>query len=187
VTTERILELAGRWGVVALTVVVAILVYRGVRRFLAALASRDHLREAMARRLSGLVGWAAFVFVLLVGLQLSGAFAHAWAVLSAALAALAVGFVALWSVLSNAVCALLILAQRPFRLGDRVEFADAPAGAAPLGGTVVDLGFMFTTLSESDDGASRLLRVPNSLFFQKAFRCLPQPDGGPDSFFFRRP
>ena len=183
--SDHLVDLLVRWGSVAATLLVALLFQRGVRRFLVALARRDQLSEAMARRLASFVGWSVLGVVVLVDLQLSGAFAHAWAVLSAAFAAVAVGFVALWSILSNVVCALMILAQRPFRIGDEVEFTDSTTGPQPLGGTVVDLGFMFTTLREHTDGES-LLRVPNSLFFQKTFRVKPAEGAGPDSFFFRK-
>ena len=64
---------------------------------------------------------------------------------------LAVGFVAAWSVLSNATAALLVLTFRPFRLGDIVELVE-PGGCA-IGGRVIDMNLIFTTLSVEPDSA----------------------------------
>ena len=82
----------------------------------------------------------------------------------------AVAFFAAWSVLSNIFCALLILATRPFRLNDRIELLES--GDKPgLGGRVVDINFVHTTLHETHaDGSETVLQIPNSQFFQKITR-----------------
>ncbi len=75
------------------------------------------------------------------------------------LAIMGIGFVAVWSTLSSVLCAALILAQRPFRLGDELEFL--PEG---IKGRVTDLNLFFTTLEEPD---GRLVQIPNNQFFQR--------------------
>lgn len=82
----------------------------------------------------------------------------------------AVAFFAAWSVLSNIFCSLLIYTIRPFRLHDQVELLES--GDKPgLGGRVVDINLIYTTLEEEHkDQGSSLLQVPNSLFFQRSVR-----------------
>ena len=84
----------------------------------------------------------------------------------------AVAFFAAWSVLSNIFCTMLILATRPFRLHDHVELLEG--GDKPgLGGRVTDINLVYTTLQEIDDAGEprgSVLRVPNSLFFQRSVR-----------------
>jgi small-conductance mechanosensitive channel len=88
-----------------------------------------------------------------------------WTMISAAMAMVAVGFVAMWSVLSNALCTMIILFTHPFEIGDEIEFME-PA----IKGRVVDLNFMYTTLA-NDDGS--LVQVPNNMFFQRIIKRRP--------------
>lgn len=88
-----------------------------------------------------------------------------WTMLSATLALVALGFVAVWSVLSNISCTVLILFFRPYEIGDEVEFIDPVAK-----GTVVSLNFGYTTLR---DEAGGLVQIPNNLFFQKIIKRRP--------------
>jgi len=82
-----------------------------------------------------------------------------WTFATTVIALVAVGFIAVWSVLSNFVCTFLIIALKPFQLGDMVSFPGEETS-----GRVVDLSFGYTTLA-GDSGKS--YRVPNNLFFQK--------------------
>jgi small-conductance mechanosensitive channel len=74
-------------------------------------------------------------------------------------ALVAIGFVAVWSVLSNTLCSLILMAVRPFRVGDTIGFPPDD-----YRGKVVNFNMIFTTL-ETDDGL--LLQVPNNTFFQR--------------------
>lgn len=86
-----------------------------------------------------------------------------FAVIGTVLGMVAIGFVAVWSLLSNLMCAFMLVAFRPFRIGDMLEIP-----SEEVGGRAVDITLLFTTL-EADDGA--LIRVPNNQFFQKIFKC----------------
>ena len=113
--------------------------------------------------------------VPLLMLQISGIAEHAWAALSAVLATIAIGFFAVWSLLANATSALILLAFRPFRVGDDVDLVE-PGSGAGLSGRVQDMNLMFTTLQERSDGPDRqagTLHIPNSMFFQKVVRVRP--------------
>lgn len=94
-----------------------------------------------------------------------------WTALTGFAAVGAVAFFAAWSVLSNIFCTLLILTVRPFRLHDHVEVLEN--GEKPgLKGNVIDINLIYTTLQEtSAEHRGAILRVPNSLFFQRIIRC----------------
>jgi small-conductance mechanosensitive channel len=96
-------------------------------------------------------------------LQQFGVLGNAWAALTAILAMVAIGFVAVWSVLSNSLCSILLMVTRPFNVGDTVEIPDVN-----LRGKVIDFNLIFTTLREEDGS---LIQVPNNTFLQKPIRC----------------
>ena len=79
-------------------------------------------------------------------------------------------FVAAWSVLSNIFCALLIFTTRMFWPGDTIEVLEN--GEKPgLKGRVLDINLVFTTLEESGSAQEgTTLKIPNSMFFQRAVR-----------------
>ncbi len=109
--------------------------------------------------------WSIVAAVVVFALQDLGLAKGAWALLSAVLAAVAIGFFAVWSTLANFMSTLLLLIFRPFKVGDEVELL--PDG---IKGKVIDLTFMFTSLRGQD---GRLYQVPNLFFFQKILACRP--------------
>ena len=121
----------------------------------------------VARRTTGfLLGFAALLLALRV-LGVSGAVL--WGAFTGFATVAAVAFFALWSVLTNVFCALLILLTRPFRLLDHIELVES-GDKAGLRGRVVDMNPIYVTLEESHPDGESVLRVPNSLFFQRATR-----------------
>ena len=120
------------------------------------------------RRVLGIVIYVTAFLLALNRLGVSGA--AVWSTLTGFVAVGAIAFFAAWSVLSNIFCTLLILATRPFRLNDRIELLES--GDKPgLGGRVVDINFVYTTLHETnEDGSDTVLQIPNSQFFQKITR-----------------
>ncbi|MBJ6984439.1 mechanosensitive ion channel family protein [Luteimonas sp. MC1750] len=113
---------------------------------------------------------AAALLLVLQRLGVSGTVL--WTAFTGFAAVAAVAFFAAWSVLSNVFCTMLILATRPFRLHDHIEILEG--GDKPgLGGRVTDINLVYTTLQEVDDAGEprgSVLRVPNSLFFQRSVR-----------------
>ena len=113
---------------------------------------------------------AAALLLVLERLGVSGTVL--WTAFTGFAAVAAVAFFAAWSVLSNIFCTMLILATRPFRLHDLVELLES--GDKPgLGGRVTDINLVYTTLQEVDpagEARGSVLRVPNSLFFQRTVR-----------------
>jgi small-conductance mechanosensitive channel len=138
------------------------IVYVWIRRGLRAYEQRGRLSPhtfAIARRL---LSWAFWGIAILIVLQQYNVTGNVWTSLTAILAMVAVGFVAVWSVLSNAFCSVVLMISRPFNVGDSIEF---PGDG--WRGKVIDFNLIFTTLRD-DEGA--MLQVPNNLFFQKPVR-----------------
>lgn len=170
-----------------LIVVVALVLSSMLRRLIDKRREAKHLTAVMAGRLQRFRRWSIVFVTVLAVLQALDVFGSAWSVISAGLAAVAIGFVAAWSVLSNATAALLVLTFRPFRIGDAVDLLE-PNGSS-LGGRVVDMNLMYTTLrldatDAEHTAATQFLRVPNNLFFQKIVRTRSTHAQDSDAPFF---
>lgn len=153
-----------------------------VSRSLQTMVRGGHVSPQMAGRLRGLLRLLALLITIPLALQQAGAFDNAWAVLSASVTAVAIGFFALWSVLSNMVCALLIVLFRPFRVGDEIELPDANSTTS-VGGVVTDMNLLFVTLKEQrQDDRAAVIQVPNNVFFQRIVRRFSSDRRG-ESFF----
>lgn len=180
-------ELLARGSLVlagAFVVLVAWLVSRAGKRLIEQLRVRGHLTSVIAARLHAARRWVIWTVAVLVLLQTSGLIENAWTLLTAVLTAVAIGFFAAWSIISNLTSALLILALRPFRIGDQVELVE-PSNGTSLGGEVIDMNLVFTTLRElnPETGVESRLHVPNNLFLQKLVRARSGKKGARASFF----
>jgi small-conductance mechanosensitive channel len=145
---------------------VAIIIQWTVRRTIRKLADDQFLTAHTAHRLRAMSRFALSLLALLVTLRATGAMGEVWAIVSATVAALAVGFVATWSLLSNITSALVLLGFRPFRIGDEIEVIEADKILAS--GTVLDLNLFYTTLGS--EGAAT--RIPNNLLLQRVVRVM---------------
>ena len=106
---------------------------------------------------------------LLILQQLGVSLASVWTVVSAVVAMVAIGFVAVWSILSNILCTLMLLIFQPFKVGNEVEIVD-PAMASGINGVVRNINLMVTTLRSSQNDEIIDTQIPNNLFFQKLVR-----------------
>lgn len=132
---------------------------RGLRMLAARTSLTDQEVKPFKRIGKWLLTIAALVLITSVlGFNLGGI----WTILSTILAMIAIGFVAVWSVLSNTLCTLMILIFRPFNVGDQIDLV-----GDNVGGRVIDLNFVFTTL-RTEDGS--VMQIPNNLFFQKVIK-----------------
>ncbi|MFH1745568.1 MAG: mechanosensitive ion channel domain-containing protein [Planctomycetota bacterium] len=147
-------------ALLTLVVVTALIIDRVTLTALSALEETGRLPQLTARIIRRWLRGFLTAVVVLLAFTLAGARTdRLWAPLSALLAMLAVGFVAVWSLLSNILATLFILIWRPFNVGEHIEIR--PDGIA---GKVVDINFLYTLL-RTDNGAH--ITVPNSLFVQK--------------------
>ncbi|WP_428388440.1 mechanosensitive ion channel domain-containing protein [Mucisphaera sp.] len=156
--------------VVYATPVVIVLVIVGVlhaiaRRGIAAVCKRQQVSAGVAAIFQKLVFWVAVLAAIFFSLQALGILAGAWASLTAILAMIAIGFVAVWSVLSNILCSFILMIARPFMIGDTIEVM-----GDGWKGRVVDFSLLYTTLEPQQGG---LVQVPNNLLFQRAIHRLP--------------
>ncbi len=87
------------------------------------------------------------------------------AVMGSILGLIGVGFIAVWSVLSNLLCTFVLIAFKPFSVGDEIEIP-----IDNVKGKVVDLSLVFTTLRVNE---GETVLIPNNIFFQRIFRRRP--------------
>ena len=142
-----------------------------LRRFVSRLVKRYDLPlevNMAVRRVSGFLVWFATLLAILHVIGVSAGVL--WGAFTGFATVAAVAFFAAWSVLTNVFCAFLIMTSRPFRLHDHVELLES--GERPgLRGQVMDITLIYVTLRETHaHGGHSLLRVPNSMFFQRAVR-----------------
>lgn len=192
--TKFVYEISG----VVLVLAVAFALTNAFKRLINVLRDLKHLSPVIANRLHSVRRWAITLLAFVVILDALGVFRGAWALISTALAALAIGFVAAWSVLSNATAAMLVLIFRPFRVGDHVEVLEFTNDHG-TGGEVLDMNLMYTTLrvmpapteAGTEPGGTvsdlnLLIRIPNNLFFQRPLRTRsPHPSDSKLPFFSR--
>ena len=134
------------------------------------LASKQFISPTIAQFLNNISKWLITIFLFLLILQQLGlSIASIWTVISAVVAMVAIGFVAVWSVLSNILCTFMLLIFQPFKVGDEVEIVD-PAMTTGISGVVRNINLMFTTLRSSTEGNVIDTQIPNNLFFQKLVR-----------------
>ena len=156
---------------VALILLAAWLIYRFVRRLILRMSSGYGLPSNVALVTRRSAAFLIYGGALLWGLERLGVSGTVlWTAFTSFAAVGAVAFFAAWSVLSNMFCALLIFTTRMFWPGDTIEVLEN--GEKPgLKGRVLDINLVFTTLEESGSAhEGTTLKIPNSMFFQRAVR-----------------
>lgn len=145
----------------AVTLIVLVgLLYLLASRALGTVQRKRGLAEEIVGYIRRILRWSAvFAAVFLLLLQSFGLLQDAWAMPTAMVAMVAIGFVAVWSVLSNILRSLILLTARPFRVGDQIELP-----SDNVEGRVVNFSMLFTTL-RAENGAQ--IQIPNNLFFQR--------------------
>jgi small-conductance mechanosensitive channel len=156
---------------ILLIVAIAVLLRHLLRQLIAQMSVRYSLPiefNVGARRIASFLIYGSALLLILERLGVSGAVL--WSALTGFTAVAAVAFFAAWSVLSNIFCSLLVFTTGLFRLGDHIELLEN--GEKPgLKGRVLDINLIYTTLEESGTPAQgTLIKVPNSLFFQRTVR-----------------
>jgi small-conductance mechanosensitive channel len=154
-----------RGGAAVIVAIVILLVYLAINRGLNALYRHKRIAAPIVISMRKLLRWLTVVVSIVVLLQVFGLLENAWASLTAILAMIAIGFVAMWSILSNTLCSVILLVVRPFNVGDSIEFPPDP-----VKGRVVNFTLLYTTLRTAD-GA--FVQVPNNMFFQRMYVRTP--------------
>ena len=144
----------------------ALLIYYVASRLIRRLDRDTHLDHSLVVTLKIVLRW---LFVLLTSaaiMQVWHVLDQFWAAITALLTLVAIGFVAVWSVLSNVLCSLILLAARPFRIGQRISLPPDEM----LEGVVLEVTLLHTVL-KTDSGD--LLKIPNNTFFQRTLQIRP--------------
>jgi small-conductance mechanosensitive channel len=151
------------FGLSALVVLVALLIDRIIFIALFSLQTGGRLPASTANISRRWARGVLTVVVVLAIVAIAGfEIDSIWSFMTALLAMVAIGFVAVWSMLSNILATLIILIWRPFNVGERIEIL--PEG---IEGQVIDINFIYTVL-KSDQGTR--VSIPNNLFAQKFIR-----------------
>ncbi len=164
--------------------VLSFFLLKGLNRVFNIIENKQYLSAIFVRFFHSVVRWIVLVIALLLILQQAGIkLDYLWTVISAFLAMVAIGFVAVWSVLSNFLCTLMLVLFHPFRIGDDIEIID-PAMTSGISGSVRNINMIFTSLNsvDTDTGRSMVIHIPNNLFFQKILR----KKGGDQTFSLDR-
>lgn len=173
--------MASRGLAVLITIIVGFLVWSVLKTLLARLFERTRMvPEFRTFTQRGLRWIMMFIITLAVIQQLGVELGMLWGLISAGMAMVAIGFVAVWSMLSNSTAAFILLMSRPFRIGDTIEVTEATGGAS-LKGVLTDISLVYTTIEENgEDGTRQQVRIPNNVLLQKTIRVIPSAAGGVD-------
>jgi small-conductance mechanosensitive channel len=146
ITVASLLALVLLFGLV-------VLAERVVRRyFITRLLGRTHLEPAMQFALARVVGYALLALGFFISLQMVGVNLTSLSFLAGAVG---VGFgFGLQNIISNFISGLIILAERPIKIGDRVEIGG-------VAGQVREISLRSTTVVTNDNMA---IIVPNANF-----------------------
>ena len=154
------------------TVVLLVILGWGLARMLArgfAPALYRRLEPGTAGTIGFLVRLLTILVMTVVALRIAGLQAGALAV-GGGFTAVVVGLAA-QQVLGNLLAGLVLITNRPFRVGERVRLQAGPL-AGKLEGVDGQLGLFYTTLVS---GADRIL-VPNGVLLQAAVTPLREPE-----------
>jgi small conductance mechanosensitive channel len=127
------------------------------------------LEPGTAGTIGFLVRLATIVTVIVVALRIAGLKPGTLAV-GGAFTAVVVGLAA-QQVLGNLLAGIVLLSNRPFRVGERIRLQGGPV-AGQLEGIVGQLGLFYTTLVS---GADRIM-IPNGVVLQSAVTPLREPE-----------
>jgi small conductance mechanosensitive channel len=154
------------------TVVLLVILGWGLARTLArgfAPALYRRVEPGTAGTIGFLVRLVTILAMIVVALRIAGLQASTLAV-GGGFTAVVVGLAA-QQVLGNLLAGLVLITNRPFRVGERVRL-QAGVIAGQLEGVVGQLGLFYTTLVS---GADRIL-IPNGVLIQTAVTPLREPD-----------
>ena len=169
---ETLAEFAAVLVNIILIILAAGIVLALVRRGFREMERREMLAGPLLQAGQTILRWTVWIVLAMLILQQIGVnIGNVWTMISAIVAMIAIGFVAVWSVLSNLLCTVMLIIFRPFRIGDEIEVID-PAMTAGTSGRVRNINLIFTTLTDTTADAESpvIIQVPNNLLFQKIIR-----------------
>ncbi len=156
-----------RIGASALMVILGWVLARDIGRF-AAPALFKRMDPATAGTVSFLIRLVMIAVAALLALRVAGLDPATLAV-GGAITAVVIGLAA-QQTLGNLISGMVLIAARPFRVGDRVRL-QAGAVAGQIEGVVASLGLLYTTFAQGQDS----IMVPNNVVLGAAVVPLREP------------
>jgi small-conductance mechanosensitive channel len=152
---------------ILIILIVGLTALKFLQRLVTTLETKKVLAPPFVVFFNSVLRWFFVVILLLLVLQQIGVPLNSmWSAISAMIAMVAIGFVAVWSILSNLLSTLMLLVFQPFHIGDEIEIID-PGATSGLIGRVRNINLMFTSLEKTKDDALLIIKIPNNLFFQR--------------------
>lgn len=162
---------------IVIVAAIAYIAYKIISKSINKFLRRKAVSEFVVTIIIKIIRFIIIVAALIVSLQVIGINVMSlWAITSAIIAAIAIGFVAFWSVISNSLCTILLLILRPFLIGDKIELFDLASPDKPISGVVININMIYTSIRESSargvkgKNSISIIKVPNNFFFQKIIR-----------------
>jgi small-conductance mechanosensitive channel len=153
-----------QWLLTILTLVLVLILRSIIRKRLNSLLVRHAYEPHRAVLTRRILNFGVYIAAVVALLTIWGASAkNIWIYFSSIVGVIAIGFFATWSILSNIVAGLLIYTSNPFKIGSTIKLFDPEIRAE-----IKDINLIYTQL-EDDEG---ITQVPNSIFFQQAFKVL---------------
>ncbi|MCY3737052.1 MAG: mechanosensitive ion channel family protein [Gemmatimonadaceae bacterium] len=148
----------------ALVLTVVALVYKIAKRFVLGAMRRQGRREVQVHRAHSLLKYA-FVLtgIVLLVISLSGSFAAM---------GLGLGFLGMlmgWSLqrpVTGLAAWIMVMAKRPFQIGDRIIFQDVTGDVLDISPTHILLGEVGGTIP-GEEASRRIILIPNALLFDQ--------------------
>ena len=156
-----------RVGTALAMVGLGLVLARDLGRFFAPALFR-RMDDATAGTVAFLIRLVFIAVAALLALRIAGLDPATLAV-GGAITAVVVGLAA-QQTLGNLIAGMVLIAARPFRVGDRVRL-QAGAVAGQIEGTVVTLGLLYTSFAEGQDS----IMVPNNIVLGAAVVPLREP------------
>jgi len=144
-----------------------------LQKIIKRLHQKQLLPHSLYLPVRGIVKWLLVIFIVILVLQqMDISISRVVGALSAVLVLVAVGFVAFWSILTYILSAFFLIMFQPFRIGDIIELREPDKEKGTIG-KVIGLTIFYTTLQDTSEGSpdGALIRIPNSLFFQRVLIC----------------
>lgn len=148
----------------ALIILISIIMYRFLKKGLEIFQKRSACPDTITKLFRILIKYSVIAIAIFLVLDQFGVTANTlFTSFFAAIAMVAIGFVAVWSVLSNFFSTFILKAFKPFNIGDEIELH-----ADGVKGKVTSIGVYFTTLVDMEDFST--FQIPNNIFFQKIIK-----------------
>lgn len=145
---------------IALILIVGLMVSLAALKALSYTGARMQIPQLVLSPLRTLV--KALMALIIVSLVAGQFGIELMSIVTATLALVAIGFIAVWSMMSNVTATFILVVLKPFNVDDQISFA-----GEQVSGRVTDVNMFYTTLM-NDEGER--VQIPNNHFFQKVLK-----------------